>query len=177
MIIRRKHISELVETVLAATQSYNPPIKVEWIAQHYGLLVHKQEVEDDVSGYLLRNLQLGCAVIGVNNRHHPNRQRFTVAHELGHFLLHKGNEVHVDRGFQLKHRNNRSKDGNDLEEIEANLFASELLMPEKLISAEILRAHHLDVDLEEHVAKLAAKYEVSQQAMAIRLSRLGHLAV
>ena len=52
------------------------------------------------------------AVIGVNSAHHINRQRFTIAHELGHFCLHKGKDVHIDRSFRVNRRDKRSAQAN-----------------------------------------------------------------
>lgn len=62
------------------------------------------------------------ATVGYNQAQHPHRQRFTVAHEIGHFLL---GHTSSDPGFYL-----RSKSP---EETEANQFAAELLMPLKMI--------------------------------------------
>lgn len=50
--------------------------------------------EGELAGMLVRGD--GQIVIGVNSLHPLNRQRFTIAHECGHLLLHKG-EFHVDR--------------------------------------------------------------------------------
>ena len=61
--------------------------------------------------------------------------------------------------------------------MEANLFAAELLMPERLLTKDIAEVESLELDLEDQLEKLAKKYGVSQQAMAIRLSSLGYLSV
>ena len=74
----------------------------------------------------------GTPIIGVNALHHPNRQRFTVAHECGHLILHKAQitkEVHVDKDFPMLMRDSVSAAGVNEMEIEANVFAAELLMP------------------------------------------------
>ena len=78
----------------------------------------------------------GVPIIGVNSLHHPNRQRYTIAHELGHLELHRQlitSEVHVDKGFPVLMRDPKSATGTELHEIEANQFAAELLMPRTLI--------------------------------------------
>ena len=174
MSIRRKHIRELVRNVLDRAGCRQAPVDVEKVAQQQNAIVHRQAVDDDFSGYLFRDVRHSSAVIGVNSKHHPNRQRFTIAHELGHYLLHAGNEVHVDRQFVVMRRDQRSSEGTDVHEMEANLFAAELLMPEEFLEQEedLGSIDFLDEDV---IAKLAKKYRVSQQAMTIRLTGLGYL--
>ena len=115
----------------------------------------------------------GEAIIGVNSLHHPNRQRFTIAHEIGHLVLHRDlllEGVHVDKEFKLN-RNEDSSTGTNLQEVEANQFASELLMPERLIE-EALQGKGVDIDDEDGlVTELAKKFRVSTGAMKLRLGR------
>jgi Zn-dependent peptidase ImmA (M78 family) len=110
--------------------------------------------------------------IGDDALHHPNRQRFSAAHELGHHELHAqeiGKAVHVDKGFRVLLRDDVSSQGIDPLEIEANAFASELLMPgEFLMSA--LDAGGLDIEDEAGIEALARKFRVSGSAMRYRLA-------
>jgi Zn-dependent peptidase ImmA (M78 family) len=101
-------------------------VPVERIAKAEGISLVLKDVEGDISGFLLRRDD-GSPVIGVNSHHPPVRQRFTVAHELGHYLLGDEDSLHIDRELRL--RSNLSSQGVDSDEIEANLFAAELLMP------------------------------------------------
>jgi Zn-dependent peptidase ImmA (M78 family) len=173
--IRRKHIRELVSKLLRENDVLRPAVPVERIAKACGALVRKEGVDDDVSGFLYRNPQTKVAVIGANRLQHPNRQRFTIAHELGHLLLHSGDDVHVDKAFSVKKRDERSTQGVDVEEMEANLFAAELLMPLTFLDQDLKRVGALDLLHDEKVAQLAQLYRVSNQAMAVRLSHLGYL--
>ena len=69
----------------------------------------------------------GTPIIGVNALHHPNRQRFTIAHECGHLNLHRARitkEVHVDKAFPMLMRDSVSAAGVEETEFEANLFAA-----------------------------------------------------
>jgi Zn-dependent peptidase ImmA (M78 family) len=175
--IRRKHIRELVFKLLRENDVLRPPVPVERIAKACGALVRKEGVDDDVSGFLYRNPQSKLAVIGANRLQHPNRQRFTVAHELGHLLLHSGDDVHVDKGFSVKKRDERSAKGVDVEEMEANLFAAELLMPLNFLDHDLKQVGALDLQDEEKVSQLAQVYRVSNQAMAVRLTNLGYLSI
>ncbi len=94
-------------------------------------------------------------------------------------MLHKGEVVHLDKGrgaFMLNKRDAKSATGEDDNEREANLFAAELLMPAKFLERD-LRGQSFDI-LEEDVfflSKLAGQYEVSVQALTIRLSYLGYI--
>ena len=76
----------------------------------------------------------GMPIIGINTLRRPNRQRFALAYELGHLILHENDltkEIHVDKGF---HTYPSSSVGEDEMEIEANRFANEILMPESLLA-------------------------------------------
>lgn len=171
MVVRRKHIRDLATELLQTSKTNRPPVPVEQIARSKGVTIRKAEVEQKVSGFLYRNAARGKAVIGVNSAQHPNRQRFTIAHELGHLLLHAGDDVHVDA---VKLRDDESAKGTDLEEIESNLFAAELLMPIQFLKRDLDRFGMLHLLDEEKVARLAGVYKVSTQAMAVRLSHLGY---
>lgn len=113
----------------------------------------------------------GGAIIGVNSLHSANRQRFTIAHELGHLVLH-GDELHIDEGFPFAFRDEISSLAVDPAEIEANQFAAELLVPEAWLAAEI-RGQHLDIESDDVIEALAKKFGVSVLSMTHRLSSLG----
>lgn len=129
------------------------------------------EHDDDVSGMLVHD---GAnAVIGVNSRHHVNRQRFTIAHELGHYFLHPDERVHVDgRRVRIEFRDKRSSMAVDRKEIEANTFAAALLMPADWVHADVEKYDGLD---ESAIEELARRYQVSVHAMTLRLNNLGLL--
>ncbi len=153
------------------------PINVARIASKHATLVTRA-LEDDISGALIPLGEKAWAIL-VNSQHHPNRQRFTIAHELGHLLLHGYTTPHADKQFRL--RDARSSEGSVLEEIQANQFAAELLMPRAMILKAIqrqgLQHSPANEEMEEKhfdalVSKLAKDFRVSRQAMTIRLSSL-----
>ena len=116
----------------------------------------------------------GVPIVGVNSLHHPNRQRFTIAHELGHFELHRAMitaNVHVDKDFPALMRDPRSATGTEQLEIQANQFAAELLMPSKLIRQELARKQ-FDIEDERPMEELAKKFRVSKQALEYRIRNL-----
>lgn len=108
----------------------------------------------------------------VLNQLHPMcMMRFSLAHHLGSYLLHRDtSSVFIDE-TPLFYRDERSKKGIDPIEVEANAFAAELLMPEDVLRAEI-RAQPLKADDEGGIRDLAARYGVSSAAMANRLKNL-----
>jgi Zn-dependent peptidase ImmA (M78 family) len=153
-----------------------PPVPVEQLARGAGALVSYQPFEaQDISGLLYRSAS-AAPVIGVNSNNPKVRQRFTIAHELGHLTLHEGQELILERLVRLNFRDATSSTASDEEEIEANHFAAELLMPRELLK------HGLDLLLQgrplsdtELVRRLARRFEVSQPAMEYRLTGLGML--
>jgi Zn-dependent peptidase ImmA (M78 family) len=143
------------------------PVQVERIARVMKVRIQYAPLDGDLSGMV--SVQDGVPIIGVNSLHHPNRQRFTLAHELGHLCLHRPvleGSVHVDR--QILNRDALTETGTDEQEIEANAFASELLMPEALLKAA-LGARNIAFEDDEMIASLTKKFRVSDAAMRFRL--------
>jgi Zn-dependent peptidase ImmA (M78 family) len=147
------------------------PVPVERIAKSLQVRVDYAPLDGELSG--LAYIREGMAIIGINTLHAPNRQRFTLAHELAHVRLHRlllQQAVHVDRG-SLR-RDGLAAAGVDATEIEANTFAAELLMPESLLKAA-LEGRSVDLEDDDAVATLAKRFKVSEAAMRFRLSTLG----
>jgi Zn-dependent peptidase ImmA (M78 family) len=174
-MVRRKHIRSLVERLLSEHRVRNGPVPVTKIANSLGVEVQEESADEDLSGFLYRDRKREVAIIGVNADHHPNRQKFTAAHELGHYLLHDFDDVHVDREFKVWLRSEASSRGTDIEEKEANLFAAELLMPAKFLQSDVEEIGSFDVLDEDVLKDLADRYGVSTQAMTFRLAYLGYL--
>jgi Zn-dependent peptidase ImmA (M78 family) len=125
----------------------------------------------DVSGILYRDGSK--AIIAVNATHARTRQRFTIAHEIGHLRLHEGRPMFVDRSVRLDRRDERAARGVDAKEIEANSFAAALLMPEEMILSAVARLPRDSGRSQEIIGRLARRFDVSAQAMEYRLANLG----
>jgi Zn-dependent peptidase ImmA (M78 family) len=97
-----------------------------------------------------------------------------LAHEIGHFFLHQGEEVIVDRAFRVNLRNSEAAKAESPEEIEANYFAAELLMPTKFL-LEDLEGKAIDIEGDDDIRELSSRYQVSSQALSYRLTNLGYL--
>jgi Zn-dependent peptidase ImmA (M78 family) len=153
----RKNVAQLASKVLDKVDFDSLPIPIIEIAEEIGLKVVPFDFPEEISGVLKKEKR----IIGVNKRHHGNRMRFTIAHELGHFLLGHGVEREediVEKDFDEGGRKER----------EANIFASEILMPEMWVK-NIIDKEGKDV------TKLAKDFQVSPQAMTIRLMELNLL--
>ncbi|WP_035303930.1 ImmA/IrrE family metallo-endopeptidase [Brevundimonas aveniformis] len=164
--VRYSRIDAIVRDLLDDHDVVGPAVPVDGIARALGLEIKEGKL-GDVSGMLVRT-DAG-AVIGVNSKHSEGRKRFTIAHELAHFLLHTGLLTHVDRDFRVNYRNEESSQATNVEEIEANYFAASLLMPFDFL--EMLDAEDAVAD-DEEAAALARTFGVSQHAMSLRLANV-----
>lgn len=129
------------------------------IAEIDDLEVGFEDLPNNISGKKFYDFDKGRYVIEVNKNHHPNRQRFTLAHELGHYALQHGDKT--DTLYR-----DSAMDSNP-DEIEANTFAAEILMPASAIRHLVF---HKDVT---KIQDLAQQLWVSEQAMLYRLKSLG----
>jgi Zn-dependent peptidase ImmA (M78 family) len=160
------------ELLLARMDQTAAPINVDLIAQRLDALVVRQDLGEDVSGMLLRTDER--TLIGVNSHHHRRRQRFTIAHELGHLWLHPGRPYTVDSTVRLNWRDDLSSLATDLEEVAANAFAANLLMPERLLRDAVRQlAPARPTDEQQILDQLARTFDVSTEAMSYRLINLG----
>ncbi len=116
-------ISTKVDELLREFNIRKPPVPVRQIAKKYGLLLAALPADDDISGAIIR--KNGPVMIAINTSQHPNRQKFTVAHELAHHFLHQDLEEHVDQDFWVAWRNSESAKAINWREIEANSFAAQ----------------------------------------------------
>ena len=143
-----------------------PPVPVESIAEDLlGLLIGEADL--DVSGLLIpaeRRIWVDAGEARVS----PARRRFTIAHEIGHWVC----QVRAGRGEPIHCRIDPvgaaatgPRPSGDAREREANVFAAELLMPAALLRAAVAAGTALDA--------LAAGFGVSPPAMAWRLYNLG----
>jgi Zn-dependent peptidase ImmA (M78 family) len=148
---------QLLETIWDGKRLPVDPIQ---IARKLGVKVYTAGLDEGISGMLIK--QLGeDPEIYVNSGDSRNRQRFTCAHELGHYVKHiaAGEEEweHID------YRDALTEEGTDPDEIYANKFAASLLMPRD----EVKR-----LSKEYGPAALAYEFGVSADAMNFRLVNL-----
>ncbi len=154
-----------------------PPVPVELIAKKMGakLTFEPFEGKDDISGMMFRDGEIN--IIGINSSHPNTRQRFSIAHEIGHLVLHK-KKLFIDKVVKIDFRDTTSSMAIDKNEIAANAFAAELLMPRDFVQREIRREiskQNNVIGKEALIQKLSNTFDVSTQAMEYRLINLGFL--
>lgn len=150
---------ENIRHILNKLDIQSPPVPVDKVAELFSIkVVPYSKFPDSISGTIIQQHDLNA--IGINSNHASVRQRFSVAHELGHFLLGHDSTKIIDDTFDVP---------TDKEQ-QANKFAAELLMPFDLLKNDIeSHAHEYDIPA------LARRYEVSEQAMSIRLLETGFI--
>jgi Zn-dependent peptidase ImmA (M78 family) len=167
----QRKAEQVAREVLERFKVTEPPVVVEELAAFLGAEIRRRPNSPDIAGLLYR--EGSAVIIGVNADDAEVRQRFTIAHEIGHLQLHKRETFFVDRTYRAA-----SKDstvfGDAAQEREANWFAAELLMPEDMIhrvANDLLKARWMTDDA--LVEALSQRFRVSRQAMAFRLLNLG----
>lgn len=153
------------EDVLRMYWDGSLPVKVDEIARRMGAQVERRYGTDfSYSGYFrdAESSPNGVPLIEFNGADSPTRQRFTVAHELGHFVLGHGTSP---RDYPTSFGAGTS----DWREREANQFAAEILMPAETVRNVVMRGYASTVN------ELASMFGVSTLAMGYRLDNIGML--
>lgn len=161
------------QKILDAVGVISAPTPVERIAKSLGAQIRFSPLDDELSGMIY--IKDDVPIIGVNALHHPNRQRFTIGHEIGHLVMHRhqlSNVVHVDKQFPIAlMRDQSSSTGTELMEIQANKFAAALLMPAEIFKKELSSLSY-DIDDYGPLDALAKRFKVSRSAIEFRISSL-----
>lgn len=136
------------------------PLDVKALLSVLGIRLLSIPMSDDISGMLSLADNGKDWVVKVNALHHPNRQRFTIAHEIAHFARHRFQQAEFkDLNFF------RNGESNPME-VEANRFASELLMPESAFRDKVKV-------FSGSIEEIAQYFKVSTLAVRVRAKNLG----
>jgi Zn-dependent peptidase ImmA (M78 family) len=150
--------TEKAQHVLERFWGDGVPVDPAQIAHKMGIEVANAYLDPDVAGAIeKRNGQPAAIYLSADD--HPNRKRFTCAHEIGHFVRHGEEDFEY-----VDYRDGTASMGIDEEERFANAFAAALLMPER----EVRRLHGLGM----HEKDMAGTFGVSEAAMVNRLKNL-----
>ena len=161
--------------LLASASVESWPVRVDKLGKERGIKIRYEPLDDELSGMCFYKNDV--AIVGVNARHAPNRQRFTIAHEIGHIVLHNNvlrKGAHVDKVITMLRRDPDSSGGEFQIEIQANQFAAALLMPNFLIK-KYMEENNLDnrtLPDEQVIEEIAKAFKVSTTAMAIRMGTI-----
>lgn len=138
------------------------PVRVGEIARMLGLPVRASTLPAGISGEIRPSGN--SFEIRVNRHESRGRQRFTVAHELAHFLLHR-DQIGAGVSDDALYRSSLS----DAREAEANRLAAQILMPRDSVRKAFAEAIGTT---EERVQALSEIFGVSEAAMSIRIEQV-----
>lgn len=174
--MRREQIREIAMKFCDENEIDSYPVEIVKLCNKKGLKVFEQYLKPNESGLIVVDAHKwekyeSDKFIVVNLSEPATRRRFTIAHELAHFILHKGENT------LYAHRDMTDNSGNDAAiEREANYFAANVLMPEKLIKnrVEEIRQNTVGSTPSFVLAKMIADdFYVSESAAEVRLRQLG----
>jgi Zn-dependent peptidase ImmA (M78 family) len=137
------------------------PVNPFVIAERLGIKAYSASLDENISGMLIKKPGEDPEIY-VHASDSPNRQRFTCAHELGHYVK-RSATADIEWEY-VEHRDLLTSQGSNPEEIYANRFAASLLMPKEKVE-----------ELRKTLGPVALAYEfgVSPEAMHYRLVNLG----
>ncbi len=159
-------------TLLEKWELDNLPIDVSKLAECLELPIVEEDLEDNIAGFLFS--KNNRSYVGINSNHHENRKRFTIAHEIGHYVLlhHKlTDDIHVDTKSSVFRRTGNTTD-NEQKEKDANKFSAALLMPHTLL-VRYIKEQNINLNDDLDISKLSRKLVVSEKTLTYRLLNLG----
>ena len=158
---------KLISVILKHHPQWIPPVPVEELALKLGIEEFQELEVDGFEGALLTDTDKTRGVILTKAGAREERRRFTIGHELGHFLIpsHKGNRQCSAADLRETRRDNDHR----RQEAEANRFSAGLLMPKPWFLRDMQKLGDADV---MHIQKLAKLYNTSLEACANRYVEL-----
>ena len=165
--IRPEAMQEIVAQVHQEVGQTNAPFDPVTAAKKLGVRVYDTQFADAATSGIFRRGEDGVFEIHLDRHSSPKRVRFTAAHELGHWRLHRDQVgAVIDSDINMYRRARASDEAGTARsrEFQANLFAVEFLMPAEKVAA----AYALTKD----IATLARLFDVSQEAMGYRIDEL-----
>ncbi|GAA5037694.1 ImmA/IrrE family metallo-endopeptidase [Microbacterium fluvii] len=151
------------EHLLDSEGMLNIPVDPFGLASKLGIEVSFGQLSEGTAGLIVREAEADATRVLLNRSDAANRQKFTLAHELGHYFRHQSDGDHVF-GY-VDERADLASRGTNEEEIWSNKFAAELLMP----GFAVRQLYSEGWDLR----RLAREFAVSEAAMGYRLQNLG----
>ncbi|MYG52379.1 MAG: ImmA/IrrE family metallo-endopeptidase [Rhodospirillaceae bacterium] len=156
--------AEQVEIVYRFLDEY--PVKLGAMARELGIIVKLSTLKPGISGHIRRE-ENGQYVIRINRHESRERQRYTLAHEISHFLLHRSE---IDRLGEIEDNVLYRSGASEQKEYEANRLAADLVMPHNVVRSKLEECGPLAS--EEVIDFMAEVFQVSKAAMEVRLSTI-----
>lgn len=156
---------EVVDQILQQNSWIDGPVPLEAIANAAGIKDIQYVPLKSFEGSLVANDAKTEGIIVINSGARHQRRRFTLGHELGHFMLPRhGNRMECSKS-DLAAKLSSGVNRRVAIEAEANVFSAELLMPKRLLSK---LSSFNGVPSIDGIRASAEKFDVSFQAMAVR---------
>ena len=149
------------QSVLTTLGIQDAHVEMDEICKGLGIPLYRKAFPDELSAVVFA-VPNDSFVIGVNKSHHPNRRRFSIAHELGHAVMRHDCSYYLEYSVADAWQ---PPDYNYFDERDANGFAAALLMAEQGVRSDFAAGIR-------DVKTLATRYGVSQAAMGFRLTNL-----
>jgi Zn-dependent peptidase ImmA (M78 family) len=141
------------------------PVKLGLMARELGVSIKIASLRTGISGQIAK--EDGRYVIRVNRHEARERQRFTIAHELAHYFLHRST---IDSSPDGIMDSVLYRSGEPVHiEFEANRLAADIVMPMAMIG-QMLNEEFGGLVTDVSIEGLASKFDVSRAAMEIRLA-------
>ncbi|WP_448659196.1 ImmA/IrrE family metallo-endopeptidase [Sphingomonas sp. CJ99] len=157
----------LLAVILQHHPEWRPPVDIETFARTVGIIDFVDLEADGFVGALQTDMEKTKGIILAAAGLSRARRRFTVSHELGHYLIpaHRGDKRCTTRDLL----ESRRETSHQKEEAQANRFAAGLLMPKPWFVDQVHSFGSPDID---HLRILSATYDVSQEAAGSRYAEL-----
>lgn len=166
---------EIVDEILRQNPNMPYPVPLEELAEVVGIQRIEELVTEGFEGMLMTNPEKSQGVILVKANANHQRRRFTIGHELGHYLLPWHRQLEFSCTSENIKDSSAANSTRGIEmEAEANAFASELLMPTAAFKKLQCAVGEPDI---EQVVKLAAHFDSSIEATARRFMNLSDYPV
>ena len=179
--MKENNFEKKLQDIELILKEFSIPVNIEKMIYDKGIELNKNylEFEANISGEIKK--ENNKFIININGADHYYRKRFTMAHELAHFILHKdliGDGVDDSLEYKKFYRKNNKI--NDEHESQANDLASKILMPEEAMIklaklTDVIKLNNGDVDINiPWLEYLSKKFQVSKRAFTVRLARLSN---
>jgi Zn-dependent peptidase ImmA (M78 family) len=152
---------QLVAEILRQNPLMPVPVPLEDLAKLAGITKIEAFASEGFEGALLTNATKSDGAIFYSSRGSRARQRFTIGHELGHFLL----PWHRQSTFECTAEDISGRANNDWE-IQANQFSAELLIPATLVKTRLQKLKDPEI---AHMLALRDEFETSVEMTARRM--------
>jgi Zn-dependent peptidase ImmA (M78 family) len=140
------------------------------LCNNFNIEIYDSNLDSNVSGAIYHDNNIW--EVFVNESHHPNRQRFTIAHEFGHYVSYVNNsysKTYLDTQGNVTDVMYRKQECNSEEEKmeqEANLIAARLLMKEDIMN-KLIRENR-------EISDIAKQLRISVEAVSYRIKSFGY---